>query len=119
MEKAFVWLLIMAVPAVVWALAPYKSDPQTGIVAIDTETVIDQTNLHDSFGRFFVPDKTLFRVPFETSVDGKVWKQIGIAASGVGAAPTKDKVCPIRVKVRIEPEGDRPKDPALEKVVSE
>ena len=113
MKKTLVWILIMAVPVMVWAITPYKTDPQTGVVSTDTETVISKTNLHDSFSRFYVPNNKQFRAAFETSDDGVEWKQVGIAASGVGTAPTKDKVCPIRIKVRIESECNMPKDPNL------
>ena len=85
----------------------YSKDSSTGIVAIAAETVIDKNALHDSFGRFFVPGGKPFRVLFECM------GQTQVAASGVAAAKV-GRVCPIRVKVRIEPESDLPTDPAAE-----
>ncbi len=90
----------------------YNKDITTGIVAVDSETVIDRAALHDSFTRFFVPDGKYFRVPFEVSDDVVEWKQIGIAASGVTKAG-RDTLYPVRIKVRIEPASDEPKDPAI------
>ncbi len=85
----------------------FLKDLDTKVVAIGAEVVIDKDALHDSFSRFFVPDGKTFRVLFECA--GKTL----VVASGIAKAKT-GKVCPIRVKVRIEPEGDEPQDPALE-----
>jgi len=111
--KRIIFLLLLIIPALLWATTPYEKDNATGIVAVDAEATVDAIQLHDSFSRYFVPDGENFRVLFECMGQTKV------VASGIAVAKTAGKICPVRIKVRIEPESIIPEIPVIEVPVDE
>ncbi len=120
MKKLLVWILIMAVPAVVWALTPYEKDSKTGVVLLNcgkvlevanpvVDTPLDSYNKTHFSGDIMIPTgQQAFEIIFKTKDLEKT------IVSGTTPVIPKGKMCPLKAYIKIMPLVNEPEAPEIE-----